>query len=150
MSRLPPLISEKTVKLDPKRFNWFTIFAGVMVLIFAASLGWIQFDFYLHSTVTVGEVTKLNAGGYHPRVTFTTDKGEQVSFPGSSSHAVEVGDRVEVRYMRTQPLGTAQINQAANLIDFMPAVVGIALVIAGLMGKSLSRIKMNEHDVSNK
>ena len=143
-------ICEKTVRLDSKRIDWFTVSVGILVLVFAATLAWIQLDFYVRSTVTLGEVTKLNAGGYHPQVEFTTEKGERISFPGSSSYPVEVGDRLEVRYLPSDPRAQPKVNQSSNLLDFLPAVFGMVFVIAGLMGKSLLRFKTKDDELSNK
>ncbi len=46
-----------------------------------------------------GQVITLNAGGSHPEVTFTSSRGERVSFPqGGLIAGYKVGDTVEVLY----------------------------------------------------
>ncbi|WP_160174700.1 DUF3592 domain-containing protein [Caballeronia grimmiae] len=112
-----------------------SVFLGACVIAIAAQFTWFDIDFYLHSTVALGEVTKLNHGGYHPQIVFTTDTGERISFPGSSTYPVEVGDRLEVRYLRSTPHRGPKVNQKLNLFDFMPILIGVGLVISGLRGK---------------
>ncbi|MDR5838847.1 DUF3592 domain-containing protein [Caballeronia sp. LZ034LL] len=125
------------MKRSTARIDWVTVFLGVCLIAIFGQFTWMDIDFYLESTVTVGEVVKLNHGGYHPEVSFTTDKGVTVTFPGSSTYPVEVGDRLEVRYLRSAPGMQPKVNQTLNLFDFMPLLFGVVVVISGLMGKSL-------------
>lgn len=117
--------------------DWVTVLLGACLISIFGQFTWMDIGFYLESTVTVGEVVKLNHGGYHPEVSFTTDKGVTVTFPGSSTYPVEVGDRLEVRYLRSAPSMQPKVNQTLNLFDFMPLSFGVVVFISGLMGKSL-------------
>ncbi|BCQ27820.1 DUF3592 domain-containing protein (plasmid) [Caballeronia sp. NK8] len=138
----------REIRHKPKRrINWFSIFIGAVVLSFAVESEWYNLKFYARSTVTLGEVMELNAGRFHPRVEFMTDKGERLSFAGSSEYPVQVGDRLEVRYLRSDPHIGPVVNQMPNLFDFLPAVIGIAFMIAGLLGVSLFRFKPRD-DIS--
>ncbi|MDR5783384.1 hypothetical protein QCE63_28635 [Caballeronia sp. LZ065] len=112
-----------------------SVFIGLCVL--ASSWPFLQLDveFYLRTTVAVGDVTRLNHGAYHPEVALTTSSGERISFPGSSTYPVEVGDRLEVRYIRSAPRTGPKVNQTFNLFGFMPVLVDLGIVIAGLRGK---------------
>ncbi|MDR5882919.1 hypothetical protein [Caballeronia sp. LZ032] len=73
------------MKRSTARIDWVTAFLGVCLIAIFGQFTWMDIDFYLESTVTVGEVVKLNHGAYHPEVSFTTDKGVTVTFPGSST-----------------------------------------------------------------
>ena len=129
------------MKIDPKKWDWITVLIGVAVMSLGIQFGKQEVDFYLHSTMTLGDVVKLNQGGYHPEVAFTASNGERISFPGSSSYPVEVGDRIEVRYLQSDPRGNAKLNQPTKLFGalLIPTVVGGIIVILGIMGKSLLR-----------
>ncbi|CAH2776046.1 MAG: hypothetical protein CPDRYMAC_0730 [uncultured Paraburkholderia sp.] len=123
------------MKLDPKRIEWVSVFIGICVIAIVSPFMWLDVNFYVHSTVTTGEVTKLNHGAYHPQVTFTTDTGERISFLGSSAYPVDVGNPLEVRYIRSAPHTGPRVNQKMNLFDFAPILIGVGFVIAGLRGK---------------
>lgn len=127
------------MRLEIKRINWLTIGIAVTILLSFGQFSLSNIRFFLRSTVTSGVVVKLNHGGYHPQVIFTTDKGERISFPGSSSYPVEIGDRLEVRYERSQPLKTAILNQKTQMFggDVLMLVIVCTFTILGLRGKSL-------------
>ena len=131
------------MKIDLMKWDWLSVVCGIALFAIAGQLGSMRIDFYLHSTVTVGEVVKLNHGGYHPQVTFTASDGQRLSFAGSSTYPVEAGDRLEVRYRRDRPVGTAVLNQFQNIFDFalIPAIVGLVFVVMGMMGKSMFRLR---------
>lgn len=67
---------------------------------------------YLRESVVVpGRVIKLNAGGSHPEIAFTTLKGERLSYPqGGLIGGYRVGDRVRVRYREAHPIFSASLD----------------------------------------
>lgn len=123
------------MKPDLKRVEWVSVFIGLCILASFCPFLWLDVEFYFQSAVTVGEVTRLNHGAYHPEVAFTTSTGERISFPGSSTYPVEIGDRLEIRYLRSTPRTGAKVNQTFNLFAFLPVLVGLGIVVAGLRGK---------------
>ncbi|MDR5838559.1 DUF3592 domain-containing protein [Caballeronia sp. LZ034LL] len=127
------------MRLEVKRIDWLTIGIAVTILLSFGQFSLSNIRFFLHSTVTSGVVVKLNHGEYHPQVTFMTDKGEHISFPGSSSCPVEIGDRIGVRYERSQPLKTATLDQKTQIFggDVVMLVIVCTFTILGLRGKSL-------------
>jgi hypothetical protein len=126
------------VKFDPKRIEWLTVLIGIGMLSIFGQFSYLELNFYVESTVTPGEVVKLNHGGYHPQVAFTTVTGERITFPGSTTYPVEVGDRLDVRYTSADPHAGVRVDQRSNLIwDIAPLMLALAVIVAGLLGKSV-------------
>nr|WP_244849614.1 DUF3592 domain-containing protein [Caballeronia sp. SL2Y3] len=105
-------------------------------------------EFVRVSKVAFAEVVKLNAGGKHPEVAFTTSDGQRISVPTSSwFHSVDVGDKVEIRYDPRQP-GNATMNTlfgvwSLHLFCGVPAMV---LILSGLLGFPRQGWGVNEND----
>jgi hypothetical protein len=126
------------VKFDPKRIEWLTVLIGIGMLSIFGQFSYLELNFYVESTVTPGEVVKLNHGGYHPQVAFTTVTGERITFPGSTTYPVEVGDRLDVRYTSSDPHAGVRVDQRSNLIwDIAPLMLALSVIVAGLLGKSV-------------
>lgn len=123
------------IKFDRKRINWDTVIFGSVI--FALQLLFLPstIEFRLLSIVAIGEVVKLNAGGFHPEIEFTTRDGKKVSFAGSTTNRTEVGDRIEVRYRIDEPRH-AEVNQIFSLygLHFVPAFIGLVFMIGGMFG----------------
>ena len=96
---------------------------------------WLQ-----RSAVAQGEVTRLNAGGSHPEVEFTTAAGQKVSYPqGGLVMGWQVGDTVPVRYDPTAPTRDPCINRVAAIwtIPFallLGGMVTISALLAAMSG----------------
>jgi hypothetical protein len=121
-----------------KRPNWLTVAVGILMLLLQAPFlpESIQYQFY--SASAWGEVVRLNAGGFHPEVVFTTQAGERISFAGSSTFRTEVGDRLEVRYRPEEPR-MAHLNQLRDIwaMELFFTGFGGILIIGGLFGMRL-------------
>ena len=79
-----------------------------------------------------GVVVKLNAGGAHPQVRFTTATGEAVETPqGGMIWGYRVGDKVEMLYEPDNPTGSAVINRPGALWGFvaMDFLMGAVFVL---------------------
>ena len=63
-----------------------------------------------------GLVVKLDAGGVHPEIRFTTAAGQVVECPqGGMIWGYQVGDRVELLYEPANPFSSAVINRPGAL-----------------------------------
>ncbi|WP_434628319.1 DUF3592 domain-containing protein [Pseudomonas sp. Z1-29] len=61
-------------------------------------------EFLARAQIADGIVSRLNAGGSHPEVAFTTGKGEKISYPqGGFIFGYEPGQPVRVYYLPEQP-----------------------------------------------
>ncbi len=82
------------------------IFTGIgLVLLLLHSYSLYQsYKFSHHSATTNGYVSKLNAGGSHPEITFTTKDGQTISYPQNGLiFGYKVNDKVEVLYNPNTP-----------------------------------------------
>lgn len=126
------------IKFDRKRINWDTVIFGSAFFLLQVPFLPSTIEFRLFSIVTVGEVVKLNAGGFHPEIEFTTRDGERVSFAGSTTTRAEVGDRIEVRYRLDTPR-LAEVNNLFSIWGFniFLTVFSAIFVVGGLFGMQL-------------
>ena len=79
-----------------------------------------------------GAVVKLNAGGAHPQVRFTTAAGEVIEYPqGGMIWGYRVGDRVEVLYEPENPNRDPVIHTPGALWGFvaMDFLMGAVFVL---------------------
>lgn len=93
-------------------------------------------EFLRTSIVVPGLVIKLNAGGYHPEIQFTTKTGQQISYPqGGIVTKAELGQRVEVRYQADDPDGSATMNVLVAIWNssIIFAIMGAFAVVCGIM-----------------
>ncbi|AIO49159.1 MULTISPECIES: DUF3592 domain-containing protein [Burkholderia] len=112
------------------------IVIGVGLLVAAAISAQSTREFLRTSIVVPGLVVKLNAGGYHPEIQFTTKTGQQISYPqGGIVTKVELGQRVEVRYQADDPDGSATMNVFAAIWDstIVFAFMGAVAIVCGIM-----------------
>ncbi|MBK3338637.1 DUF3592 domain-containing protein [Burkholderia pseudomallei] len=112
------------------------IVIGVGLLVAAAISAQSTREFLRTSIVVPGLVVKLNAGGYHPEIQFTTKTGQQISYPqGGIVTKVELGQRVEVRYQADDPDGSATMNVFAAIWDstIVFAFMGVVAIVCGVM-----------------
>lgn len=92
--------------------------------------------FVAHSEVARGRVSRLNAGGSHPQITFTTLRGETISFPqGGLIAGYKPSDEVRVRYRAADPRLSACIESFGALwsAPIMLGFLGFGLGLAGLL-----------------
>ncbi|WP_155633949.1 DUF3592 domain-containing protein [Burkholderia cepacia] len=119
------------------KFNYVALMIGLCAAIWTLISLSDKLTFIKSSVATQGTVVRLDYGERHPEISFVTQAGEHVSFPGSFV-SVEVGDSVPVRYDPTKPLATAKVDTFTNmwLETLISAVFAIAFLYAGLTGES--------------
>lgn len=101
---------------------------GIVLLAAAGVTAGARRSFVRRALATEGIVVRLNAGGSHPQIEFTTSSGEKVSYPqGGLIFGYRPGDRVRVLYNPTAAAGTACVDRFGALW-FGPLV----LLILGL------------------
>ena len=90
--------------------------------------------FLREAAIAPGRVASLNAGGAHPEIEFTTQKGEVVSYPqGGFIGGYRSGDHVTVRYRAESPQETATID-ALGALWFSPMLLALLCTGIGLAG----------------
>ncbi len=85
-----------------------------------------------------GTVVKLNAGGAHPEIRFTTTAGQVIEFPqGGMIWGYHAGDHVEVLYDPQHPTTDPVINTAGALWGFtvMDFLLGAAFVVVAQLAR---------------
>lgn len=119
----------------PRRINWFAIILGVVTFCIQLPFLSLEIKFVKTSKVVPAEVVKLNAGGKHPQVEFTTLDGQNISVPASSWSSVSVGDTVEVRYDPKHPR-IAKMNTLWGVwgLHLMVVWVSAGFILGGLLG----------------
>lgn len=117
----------------------FFMVLGAVALVVAALLAARTAEFVRSAARAEGEVVRLNAGGSHPEVAFTTTTGERVSYPqGGFIAGYAVGDRVRVLYDAAAPAATARIDAVGSLWAW-PLIVGFlgsAFVLLGWLNRA--------------
>ncbi|VWB54630.1 hypothetical protein BLA23254_02498 [Burkholderia lata] len=109
---------------------------GVSLLIASAINAQSTREFLKTSILVPGFVVKLDAGGYHPEIQFTTRTGQQISYrQGGIVTKVELGQRVEVRYQADDPDGSATMNVFAAIWDstIVFTSIGVVAIVCGIM-----------------
>jgi hypothetical protein len=104
---------------------------GVLMLVVVAFELNHRLEFLQVAQSADGHVERLNAGGSHPEVAFTTDKGEQVSYPqGGMIFGYKPGQAVRVLYRPAQPALEPVIDTFGALwgMTLMVAVIGLTFV----------------------
>jgi len=111
------------------------ILIGIAAAAVAIALGLKKLDFIQHSAVAEGRVLRLNAGGSHPEIEFTSDHGNKVKYPqGGFVFRYRPGDHVQVRYDPERPLQSACVD-AFGALWFPPLIVlaiGLACIVGGV------------------
>ena len=83
-----------------------------------------------------GVVTKLNAGGSHPEIEFTSADGERVAYPqGGWIFGFEPGDHVTVLYDARSPADDPEIDRLGALYAFP---LGLGVLAASFLGVALA------------
>ena len=94
------------------------VFTLVGVALLISAVGWAVSTrrFVARAATTPGVVIRLNAGGSHPEVRFTSAAGHVIEYPqGGMIWGYRVGDTVEVLYKPDNPTGSAVINRPGAL-----------------------------------
>ncbi len=110
------------------------IFIGTIVILGTLFWGVSNRQFIKNAATAKGVVTKLNSGGSHPEIKFTTTDGRTVEYPqGGLISGYQVGDEVSVLYDEKNPQ-TAVINSFGALWGFplFLFILGICFFGAGL------------------
>jgi hypothetical protein len=104
---------------------------GLVLLVFALRSGLQTRSFVLTAQSAEGTVTKLNTGGSHPEIQFTTPNNVRISYPqGGLIFGFQPGDKVRVLFDGANPSGTATV-------DSLGAVWFVTLMLSGLGAASL-------------
>lgn len=112
------------------------LFLGVGIVVIIIVLVWagINYQFVKQATSAQGEVVKLNSGGSHPEIKFTTQDGKEIEYPQSGLiFGYKIGDKVEVLYDAQNPQ-RASINTFGAIWGFPVLVLtlGLIFVIVGI------------------
>ena len=109
----------------------FTI-VGLALMVGAVCWAVSAWAFVARAAAAPGLVIRLNAGGAHPEVSFTTAAGQVIDYPqGGMIWGYRVGDKVEVLYEPDNPAGSAVLNQSGALWGFvaMDFLLGAGFVL---------------------
>ena len=109
--------------------NGALIVVAILVMGSATASGMGTWRWLQRTTVAPGRVTRLNAGGSHPQIEFTTASGQKVDYAqGGLTGQWRVGDVVQVRYDPAVP-------DHAPCVDLTTAIwtVPIGLLFAGMV-----------------
>ena len=94
--------------------------------------------FVARAAAAPGVVVKLNAGGAHPEIRFTTAAGQVVEYPqGGMIWGDQMGDHVEVLYTPENPTGSAVLNRPDALWGFvaMDFLMGAGFVLLSQLAR---------------
>ncbi len=83
-----------------------------------------------------GVVERLNAGGSHPQIRFTTTAGDVVSYAqGGLIFCYRAGDRVRVMYRPDRPQATARLDQFGAMwaMPLLLGLLGAGFSIGGML-----------------
>ncbi|MDR6674388.1 DUF3592 domain-containing protein [Xanthomonas sp. 1678] len=109
---------------------------GLVLLGIAAGLALDRHEFLARAQTADGVVSRLNAGGAHPEIAFTTGAGEKISYPQGGFISIHrPGQTVRVHYLPEWPSGSAVIDDPGALWG-VPVVMGGMGLIFGIAGVS--------------
>lgn len=107
--------------------NLIFIGVGIFVITGAGVWAFLNWRFVSNAATARGVVVKLNAGGSHPQIKFTTAEGKEIEYAqGGLIFGYKPGDEVDVFYERQNP-------QIAS-VDSFSALWGfpiLALILGG-------------------
>lgn len=112
----------------------FFLIIGLVVIISASLWGIFVYQFISQAAAVQGEVIKLNSGGSHPQIRFTTQEGKEIEYPQNGLiFGYEVGDKVGVLYDQRNPKN-ASVNTFGALWGFpiLILTLGLIFVIVGI------------------
>ncbi|MET0269416.1 MAG: DUF3592 domain-containing protein [Sphingomonas sp.] len=110
------------------------VVAGIALLIAAAIAGVGVIRFKGEALRADGRVVRLNAGGSHPEIAFTTAAGERIRYPqGGLIFGYRPGDRVRILYRAERPRASASVDTAGALWagPLLLGVLGAGFVLGG-------------------
>jgi hypothetical protein len=116
-----------------------TAFFSMIAIALLTAAGYtaaVRLAFIRNAAAAEGTVVELSAGGSHPQIEFITAAGEQVSYPqGGFIFGYKLGDRVPVRYLPSDPRGTASIGTVGALwfAPLLLTILGGLFAIAALL-----------------
>lgn len=137
MSTHPPSAVFQTTALRTLKVTLFS-FVGVALMV--GTLFWADSTrrFLARARPAAGEVVRLNAGGAHPEVRFTTATGQVVEYPqGGMIWGYRKGDHVEVLYDPQAPTDAPVLNTTGALWGFhtMTFLMGTGFVLAAQLAR---------------
>ncbi|MBD0687801.1 MULTISPECIES: DUF3592 domain-containing protein [unclassified Pseudomonas] len=109
---------------------------GIGLLSIAVHLTLDRREFLAHAQTADGVVSRLNAGGSHPEIAFTTDSGEKISYPqGGFIFGYRQDQSVRVHYLPERPAGSAIVDDPAALwgTSGLLGCLGLVFAIFGLL-----------------
>ncbi|MFL6968873.1 DUF3592 domain-containing protein [Pseudomonas alvandae] len=109
---------------------------GVGLLGIAVNLTLERRDFLAQAQTADGIVSRLNAGGSHPEIAFTTGKGEKISYPqGGFIFGYEPGQPVRVYYLPEQPTDNPLVMDRGALwgTPVLLGAMGLFFTLVGLL-----------------
>jgi hypothetical protein len=104
---------------------------GLSLLVIAGYMAYWRYEFLPQAQRAPGVVTKLNAGGSHPEIEFTSADNQVISYPqGGVIFGYEVGQPVQVLYLAEDPKMTAVIEDRGALwgIPVSLSFMGLAFI----------------------
>jgi hypothetical protein len=108
---------------------------GTGLLVAAIATGMAKREFIHRAQSAVGVVSRLNAGGSHPEIEFTTALGQKISYPqGGFIFGYRPGQEVRVLYSSDNPEQTACV-ASFGALWFVPLLLfclGLGLIVGGV------------------
>ena len=114
---------------------YFFLGMGAGLLIAGITTGVMRLRFVRQATTCDGVVVRLNAGGSHPQIEFTTRAQEKISYPqGGFIFGYKPGDRVTVLYDPRDAHGTACVSAPGALwfTTLLLCALGVFLAAVGV------------------
>ncbi|NYF22936.1 hypothetical protein HDC36_004426 [Xanthomonas sp. JAI131] len=106
---------------------------GIGLLGIAVNLALNRHAFLARARIADGVVSRLNAGGSHPEIAFTTGAGEKISYPqGGLISGYRQDQRVRVRYLPERPAGSAIVDDPGALWGVPGFLGGLGLIFGGV------------------
>ncbi|WP_322091683.1 DUF3592 domain-containing protein [Paraburkholderia bannensis] len=116
-------------------FGAIIAFLGAVVFLFSAASATSEtLDFLRSSILVSGRVVDLPHGPNHPKITFTTKAGEQVSYTQNGfGFDMGVGDEVQVRYLPEDPKSSARLVRVGAIWESSIgwSILGVGFAIYG-------------------
>ncbi len=114
------------------------VFAAIGVtLLIAAMIAMVGVQRFRDTAASAdGVVERLNAGGSHPQIRFTTDSGASISYAqGGLIFGYRPGDPVRVMYRPDRPQATARLDSIGAMwaMPLLLGLLGSGFAIGGLL-----------------
>ncbi|MBN3803214.1 hypothetical protein GXB81_09120 [Paraburkholderia sp. Ac-20336] len=98
-----------------RSYNYVALAIGGVLLIMAALVGLNTMVFYRTSAVGIARVARLNTGNHHPQIEFDATNGQHYRLPASSWQAVEIGQKLRIRYSADAPRASVVIDSIIDI-----------------------------------